>query len=88
MRIRIRGKYWSLKRGRAGHGLDGFCDEEGRRIVVGSHITDELTALETLTHELMHAGLPDYCEESIEELAADIAKVLRDCGARVEIPKR
>ena len=42
--------------------------------------------LDTVIHELLHAALPDLCEETILETATDLAKILTRLGAKLELP--
>lgn len=86
MRVRIRGRYWRLLRGRLPQGIDGLCDpptSQEKAITIRRRLplADELRVL---IHEMLHAGDWDKSEEAVDELSSDIARVLlRDGWTKV-----
>ena len=83
MRMRLRGRYWTLHRGNPGLGNDGLCDPATKTITVRSTLRGELE-LDTLIHEMLHACHWDLDESAIEETATDIARALWRIGYRLE----
>jgi len=90
--VTIRRKRWLLRfvsnlgRDAAGHRLWGDCDPPNKRgktirILRGLNPHDEL---DTLIHEALHAGSWDLSEDSVNELARDIARLLWRVGWRRE----
>jgi hypothetical protein len=84
MIVTVRGHRWRLIfRERLASGACGECDpigQPGKQIVV-STLQTQTDLLDTIIHELLHAALPDLCEESVEETATAIAVVLHRLGA-------
>ena len=85
MRVRIRGKYFTLVFGRLPNGTDGLCDYATRTITIRKNQRGE-AQLDTVIHELLHAAHWDLAEESVEETARDLARVLWRLGYRLEKP--
>lgn len=81
MRVKIRGRYFRLTFERLPRGTDGLCEMESRRIKIRKSQGGE-AQLDTLLHELLHAAHWDLAEESIEETARDVARVLWRLGYR------
>jgi hypothetical protein len=77
-RITIRGKRWTVKGFDGDHPpgekakLFGLCDYATRTVWI-SNTQTELDRLDTLIHELMHAALPDLCEDAVAATASVIA---------------
>lgn len=90
MRVAVRGHHWELIFvERLPSGDCGEMDPigvPGKEIRVSLHQTD-IDIIDTLIHELLHAALPDTCEEAVTETATDIAKVLYRLGVRVDNDK-
>ena len=64
----IRGQRWKIRWvPNLGENL-GVCDYQDKviRIARGQKIKDEL---DTVVHELLHAALPDTCEEAVKQTA-------------------
>ena len=85
-RVKIRGKYWWLKfvTAKETHGHLGECDHptvSEKSIRIRKTLKGE-NRLDTIIHELLHAGQWDLNEEAVEELASDIARVLTALGYR------
>lgn len=83
MKVRIRGKQWTIKRVRL-QSARGLCDhpEEPRRAIkVSSELQGE-EELEVLIHEMLHAGLWDLDESVVETLGEDLAAALWRMGYR------
>jgi len=81
LRIRIRRKYWTL-RYVANFGADGECDEPQARsklIRVRAGLPPK-RELEVLVHEMLHAGLWDVSEDTIDRIAADVTERLAAIG--------
>ena len=81
MRCRLRGRYWSIVRGKLDSKLDGLCDANTRIITVRPSLTGE-RELEVLIHEMLHACHWDLGEEAITETSEDLARVLFRLGYR------
>ena len=79
MRCRLRGKYWTIIRGKIDRKLDGLCDAGSKTITVRQSLTGE-RELEVMIHELLHACHWDLSEETITETAEDLARVLHRLG--------
>ena len=79
MRHKIRGKIWSLEYvRRLPMGARGSCDaptKHAKKIKIKQSLKGILK-LDTIIHECLHAGLWDLDEEAVEELAADLARVI------------
>jgi len=82
MRCRLRGKYWSIVRGKLDSKLDGLCDANTRTITVRPSLTGE-RELEVLIHEMLHACHWDLDEIAITETSEDLARVLFRLGYRI-----
>jgi hypothetical protein len=87
MRVRIRGKYYTLRFGRPMPGSDGHADPQAKEIVVSSRLRGE-RKMDVLIHELLHFAHWDLDEAAIEETASDIAKILWRLGYRESDPDR
>ena len=79
MRHKIRGKIWSLEYvRRLPMGARGSCDaptKHAKKIKIKQSLKGILK-LDTIIYECLHAGLWDLDEEAVEELAADLARVI------------
>jgi hypothetical protein len=81
--VKIRGKKWTLATIPL-DGFYGFCDHpstKSRQITIDPNQRG-LSILDTIIHELIHAALPDLREDTVEEVATDIARVLWDLDYR------
>tara|TARA_Y100001973_G_C5209184_1_gene344068 strand:- start:2492 stop:2971 length:480 start_codon:yes stop_codon:yes gene_type:complete len=87
MQVTVRGHRWRLVfMDRLPSGAAGECDQIGvpdKAIWVATQ-QRPVDVLDTLIHELLHAALPDLCEEAVEETATDIARVLNRLGVTVD----
>jgi hypothetical protein len=83
MRCKLRGKYWSIVFEKLHKSTLGLCDWSSRKITISTarKVNGELQ-LDTIIHELLHACQPDLAEETVEETASDIARVLTKLGYR------
>ena len=83
MRCKLRGRYWSIVRAILPRSTLGLCDYAKRTITISTarKVRGELE-LDTTIHELIHACQPDLAEETVEEVASDIARVLWRLGYR------
>ena len=79
MRCRLRGRYWTITRGKLDKTQDGLCDASTRRITIRQSLTEE-RELDVLIHEMLHACHWDLDEEAIEETAHDLARLLWRLG--------
>lgn len=85
MRVTVRGKRWNLVFTRLKKSM-GTCDAvtvPNKKIRVSNKLKG-VRLLDTIIHELMHAGMWDLDEECIHEVASDIAKTLWKLGYRLE----
>lgn len=85
MQITICGKRWNLRlvRPHSRRSTHGTCDRPdvpAKTIVVED--ADDATTLDTLLHELLHAGLFELREEFVTQWATDAANVLKRLGWR------
>jgi hypothetical protein len=66
---------------------DGLCDHPEtpyfREIWIRPDLKGE-RMIDVILHEILHAALPDLNEESVEETATDMAKILWELGYRNE----
>jgi hypothetical protein len=64
-RIRIRGAWWTVRYQRppVKERLDGMCHYATRTIYVNPAAMNQRS---TLVHEVLHAALPDLCEDAVE----------------------
>ena len=83
MRCKLRGKYWSIVRAILPRSTLGLCEWSSRKITISiaRKVRGELE-LDTTIHELIHACQPDLAEDTVEEVASDIARVLWRMGYR------
>jgi len=81
MRCRLRGKYYTLKFARLNRPLMGLCNWDERTITIANRLSGELE-LDTIIHELLHACQPDLAEDTVEQTATDMARVLFRLGYR------
>jgi len=72
LKVRINGQLWTITYGIPGktNGIidDGCCDYEKRKITINRN--SESNLLNVLSHEVLHARLPDFSEEAIEEIGS------------------
>ncbi|MGH7127568.1 MAG: hypothetical protein ACREIV_03300 [Planctomycetaceae bacterium] len=80
-RAEIRGETWTLRDARRDMREYGDCSYATKTIRIRRG-QDEQSELDTTIHEVLHALLPDFCEESVREGAADLAAILWDMGWR------
>ena len=83
MQVTIRGKRWSLVFTRLKKAY-GTCDAKSvpnKKIRISNKLHN-VRQLDTIIHELMHAGMWDIDEECVHEMATDIARVLWKLGYR------
>ena len=83
MRVTVRGKRWAL-RFTALRKCHGSCESpttKRKEIRINSKLKG-VKLLDTLVHELLHAGGWDMSEEWVHEMGTDIAKALWDLGYR------
>lgn len=84
MRIKICGKNWNLRlvRPHARRSNHGTCDppQVPRKSIVVEDSDDDGTTLDTLLHELLHAGCWELREEFVTQWATDAAAVLKRLG--------
>jgi hypothetical protein len=76
----IRHKRWKVKYVKLPKTKDGDVTPPGEKPRI-MRIADRLlrrpaVLLETLIHEAIHAGLPDLTEDTVDEVAYDIARLL------------
>lgn len=86
MRITILGKRWRLRFVPYIGPYNGHCDppsKPAKEIRIAAGLKD-LELLETLLHEMIHAGAWQFDEETVAGLSADIAVVLWRLGYRKE----
>ena len=87
MRVEIRGRRYSLKFGAASVvSALGSCDapdSKGKTIRIRRSLRgrDRMTVV---VHELLHAALWDLSEESVDETAEAVARVLWSLGYRCD----
>ena len=89
MQVRVRGHKWELVfMERLPSGAAGECDDVStpRKAIWVATQQKPIDILDTVIHELLHAALPDLCEETILETATDLAKILARLGAKLELP--
>ena len=84
--VTIRGRRWALAKARPAR-LRGICESPqiaGKEMYIPVHggTRDDL---DTIIHELLHAGLWDVDEEAIHETATGIAGVLWRLGWRKQL---
>jgi len=72
LKVRINGQLWTITYGIPGktNGIidDGCCDYDKRKITINRNAQSNL--LNVLSHEVLHARLPDFSEDAIEELGS------------------
>lgn len=83
MLVTIRGKRYRLRfvPGLKHYGMCDAPDKAGKEIKVRRSLRGQLK-LDTIIHECLHAALWDLGEESIDQAATDIARVLTRLGYR------
>jgi hypothetical protein len=87
-RVTILGKRWTLKlvpkHERRGHyGLCDHPESADKTITVESNHDDE-RVLDTVLHELLHAGAWNLDEEIVSQWATDAARILKKLGWKRE----
>jgi hypothetical protein len=82
MRVYIRGKSWDLqfvpRLKLDGLAVDGTCDPPGtpnKRIRIRKGLKGR-DLIETIIHEVLHAGCWDLDEMAVREMSADAARIL------------
>lgn len=83
MQVKIRGKKWNLRFARLRKDL-GYCqppDKPNKEILIRSSLKGE-ELLDTLIHEILHAGDWDKDEPWVDEVATDMARILWKLGYR------
>lgn len=81
MRCRLRGKYYRLTFQKMKRPFMGLCDWTSKTITIADRLTGE-SELDTILHELLHACQPDLAEDTVDETATDIARILWRLGYR------
>ena len=84
IRVKIMGKVWWVRRLSQLKGNYGWCDKpctKNKQIAVYTRLRG-LTELDTIIHECLHAGFNDLKEDSIDEFASDLARILWRLGYR------
>jgi hypothetical protein len=81
MRCRLRGKYYTLKFAKLKPPLMGLCNWDEKTISIADRLGGEIE-LDTIIHELLHACQPDLAEETVNQTATDLARVLFRLGYR------
>jgi len=84
IRVKIMGKIWCLRRLPQLKKLDGWCDDphaKNKQIAVWSRLRG-LRELDTIIHECIHAGFSDLKEDSVDQFASDLARILWRLGYR------
>ncbi len=88
MRARLRGRYWQLVRAK---NLEARGDIDSptvtnKRIRVNTKVKDNTEELlEVVIHECIHGLIWDLSEETVQESAVDLAKILYKLGARIHL---
>lgn len=84
MRVKILGRFWKLVFGGLRRPDLGRCDapnQVGKRIRINSTLKD-LEELDTIIHEVFHAGFWHVDETVVEEFGTDLARILWKLGYR------
>jgi hypothetical protein len=63
------------------HPAEGLCDYENKTLYIPVS-AKELTDLDTIIHESLHASIPQLCEYTITRSATEISKLLWKLGWR------
>lgn len=81
MKVTIRGKRWNLEfvRMRKNWGECDPPDKSGKAIRIRSSLTGQ-DRLDTIIHEVLHAGHWELKEDVVEQLASDMARILTKLG--------
>ena len=81
MKVTIRGKRWNLEfvRLRTNWGECDPPDKPGKSIRIRSSLTGQ-DRLDTVIHEVLHAGHWELKEDVVEQLASDMARILTKLG--------
>ena len=85
MMVTVRGKRWNLVFARLKKCF-GSCDSKDvpkKKIRISNKLRG-VKKLDTIIHELLHAGMWDISEECVREMATDIAKTLDKLGYKEE----
>ena len=79
-RVEILDKRWRLVYGKCPARTDGLCDDRStpnKAITIRPGVRRYPRLwMETLLHEGLHAGLPQLSEDTVEQLAADLTRLL------------
>lgn len=84
MRVKILGKFWKLMFGGLRRPQLGHCDSPkavGKRILI-NHTLKGQEELDTIIHEVFHAGFWHVDETVVEEFGTDLARILWKLGYR------
>lgn len=84
MHVTIRGKRWEFLRKRLNGDYCGWCDAPDaprKKIIVDDRLKG-FDELDTILHEIGHAADFDKCEDYVEQVATDMARVLWRLGYR------
>jgi hypothetical protein len=82
MRVTILGKRWNLRFAALKHNW-GDCDPPeaaGKEIRIAHGHEDDRDLLNTCLHECLHCAFPDTKEETINQLANDLERILWRLG--------
>jgi len=78
MRVRIRGRWWTIRR-RPIRGATGLCYDEDRKIFLRPTLKGRTLAA-TILHEGLHACFPDLAERPIEQTEEALLALLEAHG--------
>jgi len=90
MRVRLRGRHWQLVRVKnlEARGDIDSPNIKDKRIRVNIKIKDDTEELlEVVIHECLHGLVWDLSEETVQESAVDLAKILYKLGARIHLER-
>jgi len=96
MKVTIRKKRWNLRfvpflgwfqEGGKRHRVSGACDgpDTYNKAIMIAKGQSEFSELDSLLHEMLHAGLWEIDEDIVHELATDMARVLTRLGWHKEV---
>jgi hypothetical protein len=79
-RVKVRRRWWMLLSLRWSDGNQGYCDnpETPAKQIRVLDTLEGREMLDTLLHEIFHAGNWDIKEEAVNEFCSDAAKILYD----------
>lgn len=74
-RMRFRRRLWTIRFRDPRSDRIGTCDEDDRIIDIHPKLKGK-EMLATLIHEALHASLSDLCEESVDQVSNDLARLV------------